>query len=645
MKCPVEVRCIVCHLTFCCAECRWKHEQTTHGLQYDCPICRGYRFLCRPEELNPQFVRHLTREHLPLQCRKCNKIFNKMEDLSKIDECVSISELIDKEVTKELVKSVDDKFNSILVKTDSNEADFEAIVSVDKTSKTAVITPIVRKKYLVDYESSDGEDDSQKAEVMKTPYAKLAPKTPKAKKQRAVTPHVKKLLLMRQKVVEEYDDTGEDADNDTPGISKTTPLRNEDNVDTDKEMTTPTSHIPHLMKLAQVVTTSTPTHPAVGGWSLFTDQGADSPLSEIENGESPAQSTVNEPSSKGESTLPPKLKSIIVTGSKLRLGSQDSSEKQVTFQDSVDNSSAKTKRVKFADDTVFEQEPKVKRVYRKPKRMLTPGPQRPKYCCNPRFQALINRFEHQGITVARTPVNRDVRDPIRDPPDSTPPIGEHSNMPARAINFKEDSPVVDENYSKDSNELFKTCVDSPAETKGINNAITALTANIAGSLQNCLSTALKTNEEETEIQFKFVITKKKVSVKRIVEAGEGVDEKSSEIERGSERDKENIWSTVAKAVRTVFWGEGTNLDAETPHRSFNSTGSSATKRKCEEMSDCELSPLNHKRHKYEGRIRGRPPLRRSRTWVSSLRSSQSADHQALEHKVFGDYEDTMNQSF
>lgn len=40
-------------------------------------------------------------------------------------------------------------------------------------------------------------------------------------------------------------------------------------------------------------------------------------------------------------------------GSKVRIGSQDSSEKQVTFQDS--NEVSIKKRVKFADDTVFEQ--------------------------------------------------------------------------------------------------------------------------------------------------------------------------------------------------------------------------------------------------------------------------------------------------
>lgn len=60
--------------------------------------------------------------------------------------------------------------------------------------------------------------------------------------------------------------------------------------DLEKEMTTPTSHLPHLIKLTQIVTTSTPTHAACNGWPLFADQGADSPLSEIETTESAAQS-------------------------------------------------------------------------------------------------------------------------------------------------------------------------------------------------------------------------------------------------------------------------------------------------------------------------------------------------------------------
>ncbi|KAL0878795.1 hypothetical protein ABMA27_003825 [Loxostege sticticalis] len=642
--------CVVCQLVFCCPDCRRKHEKSAHGLTYDCPICRGNKFLCKPQELNQQFITHLLKEHSPLQCKKCNKHFTKMEDLTNISECRSISELVlkENETDNSQMKSVDEKFDSIYAKTKNSEGDnFEAIVSVNKSNKTAVITPIIRQKNIVDYDSSESEADDPKIIGAQSAKTKLAPKTPKFKRHRVATPHAKKFLsLIRQKVVEEYEETVNDDDYDgSPVNSKTTPSRSDNFPDTQKEMTTPTSHIPHnLLKLAQIVTTSTPTHPAVGGWALFPEQSADSPLSEIENTESPAQSIGNEPSE----NIAPKLKSIIVSGSRLQLGSQDSSEKHVTFQESANNTDAssmvKTKKVKFAEDTVFEQENKIKRVFRKPKRMLTPGPQKPRFCLNPRFQALINRFENQGQTVARTPVNNKEKTP-----ESTPAIGEASHMPARAIIFNEDSLVLDTgNHSKESNELFKTCTDSPTNSAGMNTALTALTSNIAGSLQNCLASVLKSSGDETEIQFQFVITKKKVSVKHVVEDGH-MEERCNELEKHYEANKENIWSSVAKAVKSVFWGDQGTSFAMTPYRSCNSnesTSSSASKRKCEDMTDPELSPLNHKRHRFDGRIRGRPPLRRCKTWgVSSLRSSQSVEQQAMLKEISIVHDDAMNQSF
>lgn len=172
--------------------------------------------------------------------------------------------------------------------------------------------------------------------------------------------------------------------------------------------------------------------------------------------------------------------------------------------------------------------------------MLTPGPQRHRFCYNPRFQALINRFENQGMIMARTPTNN------REKPQETTPFFGEANPP-RAINFKEDSPVV-ENDSIDS---YKTCTDSP--DADMNNAISSLTSNIAGSLQHCLSSVFKSVDDETEIQFKFVITKRKVSVKRLIDNGETVDEKHSEVE--NLKANNNIWSTVAKAVKNVFWGD------------------------------------------------------------------------------------------
>lgn len=183
--------------------------------------------------------------------------------------------------------------------------------------------------------------------------------------------------------------------------------------------------------------------------------------------------------------------------------------------------------------------------------MLTPGPQRPRFTHNPRFQALINRFENQALTLARTPLNtKELKEKHLE---DTPPAIDH-NLPARAISFKDDSPVVDSGSQWKENELFRTCVDSPIQP--INNAITTLTANIAGSLQTCLTSVLRSTNDETEIQFKFVITKKTVSVKRIAE--DGGCEKSTEIEREDHSNKENIWSSVARAVKNVFWGSEGN---------------------------------------------------------------------------------------
>lgn len=566
-----------------------------------------------------------------------------MEDFVDIDKCNTISELIDTDIEDKNDNNLDDKFDSIYEKGQGDCEKFEAIVSVNNSTKTAVITPIVRRKHLVDYESSDTEYDDSPKEQMTTPHPKLAPKTPQFKRQRSGTPHAKKFLsLMRQKLVEEDEDrTFNEDDCDESPIKGTTPSIN-DNIpitDSDKEMTTPNSHLPHVLKLAQIVTTSTPTHPETGNWSMFPGPGNDSPLSEIETTENPAESMDKDiESCKSEENIAPKLKSIIMIGNRPRLGSQDSSEKQVTFQDSGSNteSSIKAKKVKFADDTVFNQEPKITRVFRKPKRMLTPGPQKPRYVFNPRFQALINRFESQAMTVARTPVN--TKDHKEKDLEETPPAGDHV-IPARAISFKDESPIVEsETQSKESNELFKTCVESPVGP--INNAITTLTANIAGSLQTCLTSVLRSTDDETEIQFKFVITKKKVSVRKI--AGDGESEKLTEVDREEQTNKENIWSSVAKAVKSVFWGK-----QETPcNISQYSSDSSSSKRKFEDLSDSDLSPLNHKRHKYEGRIKGRPPLPRSRACsVSSLRSSHSAEQRSLFKELSRNQDEGLNLSF
>lgn len=149
-----------------------------------------------------------------------------MEDFSSIDKCTSISELLGKEaeVGNSQIKELDEKFDSIYAKVNKYGENIEGIISVNKNSKTAVITPIVRKKYIVDYESSGSEEEDKVGSM--TPHPKLVPKTPRLKKQRAATPHTKKLLsLMRQKVVEEYEETIGDGNFDGSPVNKTTPSR------------------------------------------------------------------------------------------------------------------------------------------------------------------------------------------------------------------------------------------------------------------------------------------------------------------------------------------------------------------------------------------------------------------------------------
>lgn len=148
-----------------------------------------------------------------------------MEDFFNIDKCNSISELIGKETVhgNSEIKEVDEKFDSLYEKVNKHGENFEGIISVNKNSKTAVITPIIRKKHLVDYESSESEDEDKVASMNSHP--KLVPKTPRLKKQRSATPHTKKLLsLMRQNVVEEYEETLDD-DQEESLNPKTTPSR------------------------------------------------------------------------------------------------------------------------------------------------------------------------------------------------------------------------------------------------------------------------------------------------------------------------------------------------------------------------------------------------------------------------------------
>lgn len=201
--CVFKVRCIVCPKIFCCSDCRWNHEKFAHGLEYDCPLCRGFKFLCQTHLLeNISFTEHIVSEHLPLHCNKCNKIFRRMEDFFNVNKCTSMSELVNKSYEKpdKQEKTLEDKFDSIYEKVaneqNNDNENYEAILSVNKSNRTAVITPIQRQIHIVDYELTDSElEDSPKSKIQRTPHPRV-PKTPQIK--RVATPHVKKFLIRQR---------------------------------------------------------------------------------------------------------------------------------------------------------------------------------------------------------------------------------------------------------------------------------------------------------------------------------------------------------------------------------------------------------------------------------------------------------------
>lgn len=69
----------MCNRTFCCTNCREKHEMKAHSNeellheknQQKCDLCRGHPSLNFALKNDFQFILHLCEQHLPLRCKKC----------------------------------------------------------------------------------------------------------------------------------------------------------------------------------------------------------------------------------------------------------------------------------------------------------------------------------------------------------------------------------------------------------------------------------------------------------------------------------------------------------------------------------------------------------------------------------------------
>ncbi|XP_067635245.1 mitosis initiation protein fs(1)Ya-like [Eurosta solidaginis] len=115
MKLPSDVICGVCKKVFCCAECRYKHEIKTHAIsvvvqkpKYNeqcveghskatikfettniylfCSICER-KPMPLQREMYAEMLSHVEEYHLPLRCRKCAKVYNRIDDLQNFTKC------------------------------------------------------------------------------------------------------------------------------------------------------------------------------------------------------------------------------------------------------------------------------------------------------------------------------------------------------------------------------------------------------------------------------------------------------------------------------------------------------------------------------------------------------------------------------
>uniref|UniRef100_A0A1Q3EW96 Mitosis initiation protein fs(1)Ya n=1 Tax=Culex tarsalis TaxID=7177 RepID=A0A1Q3EW96_CULTA len=97
MKIPKEVQCRTCLQVFCCGKCRQKHEDVQHqdveAIRQICYICnnRPHPLRVNSTKTNTSnlLVEHVLREHLPLRCNRCAKVFHTAADFKTIARCLT----------------------------------------------------------------------------------------------------------------------------------------------------------------------------------------------------------------------------------------------------------------------------------------------------------------------------------------------------------------------------------------------------------------------------------------------------------------------------------------------------------------------------------------------------------------------------
>ncbi|XP_030378566.1 mitosis initiation protein fs(1)Ya [Scaptodrosophila lebanonensis] len=123
-----ESKCHICKRIFCCGNCRQKHQFATHAIAVRlppgpdristvsmadngiengsgssfpseitktiyvfCPICEQKPLLLR-EEIYAELLAHIESAHLPLNCRKCQRRYTRIEDLREFSKCADVAQ-------------------------------------------------------------------------------------------------------------------------------------------------------------------------------------------------------------------------------------------------------------------------------------------------------------------------------------------------------------------------------------------------------------------------------------------------------------------------------------------------------------------------------------------------------------------------
>ncbi|XP_063695863.1 mitosis initiation protein fs(1)Ya [Culicoides brevitarsis] len=141
---PDNIKCVICSRIFCCPNCRKLHEEREHAVEdkenihKSCFICHG-----KPHPLkkvnSELLMEHILDAHLPLHCRKCNKIYNSKDDFHEIEKCVGAGN-IPKTPTIPEDEAEDDKENVQPTKDQTLPTHKIIVEEVDE----ALLTPLTK---------------------------------------------------------------------------------------------------------------------------------------------------------------------------------------------------------------------------------------------------------------------------------------------------------------------------------------------------------------------------------------------------------------------------------------------------------------------------------------------------------------------